>query len=143
MIAQLFVEENNSQGGKQIAGFTAEALDSLDAYPWPGNLDELVEVVREAHEQAEGPEITPRELPAQIHLAARAAAHPRRAEATIVLDEFLGRVERELLQRALARAKGNKAKAARLLGMTRPRLYRRLVQLGLEDGHEEAAPWEE
>ncbi len=49
-----------------------------------------------------------------------------------MLDEFLARVERELLRRAVAQAKGNKAKAARLLGMTRPRLYRRLVQLGME-----------
>ena len=48
------------------------------------------------------------------------------------LNEYLGRVERELIRRALARAKGNKARAARLLGMTRPRLYRRMVQLGLE-----------
>ena len=47
-------------------------------------------------------------------------------------DEFLARIERELIVRALDRAKGNKAKAARLLGMSRPRLYRRLVQLGLE-----------
>ena len=49
-----------------------------------------------------------------------------------MLDEFLAQIERELIVRALAQAKGNKAKAARLLGMTRPRLYRRLVQLGLE-----------
>jgi DNA-binding NtrC family response regulator len=37
-----------------------------------------------------------------------------------------------VILRALKRSKGNKAKAARLLGMTRPRLYRRIIQLGLE-----------
>ena len=72
------------------------------------------------------------DLPERLRLAAQAAAHPRRIEETIVLDEYLGRVERELIRRALARAKGNKARAARLLGVTRPRLYRRMVQLGLE-----------
>jgi transcriptional regulator with GAF, ATPase, and Fis domain len=72
------------------------------------------------------------DLPERLHLASQAAAHPRRVDETIVLDEYLGRVERELIRRALARAKGNKARAARLLGMTRPRLYRRMVQLGLE-----------
>ena len=57
-------------------------------------------------------------------------AHPPRVEETIVLEEFLGRIERELIERALRRARGNKSRAARLLGLSRPRLYRRLVQLG-------------
>jgi DNA-binding NtrC family response regulator len=134
MLAQLFVEEANVRSTKQVAGFSSEAMDRLDAYPWPGNIDELAQMVAQAHERAEGPQITPGDLPERIHLAAAAAAHPRRPEETIVLDEFLGRVERELIRRALARAKGNKTKAAKLLGMTRPRLYRRLVQLGLEQG---------
>jgi DNA-binding NtrC family response regulator len=89
--------------------------------------------VAEAHRHAEGPEIDADDLPRRLQLAARAAARPPRAEETIILDEFLGRVERELVRRALDRAKGNKARAARLLGMTRPRLYRRLEQLGLLD----------
>lgn len=132
LLAQLFVEEANAKGKKQLAGLSPEALDVLDGYAWPGNIDELIQVIREAHEKAEGVEISVNDLPRQLHIAQSAAAHPRRVEETIVLEEFLGRIERELLVRALARAKGNKTKAARLLGMTRPRLYRRLVQLGLE-----------
>jgi DNA-binding NtrC family response regulator len=131
LLAQALVEENNAQGGKQVGGLSAEALDRLDAYAWPGNLDELARAMAEAHQRAGGPEIAVADLPERLHLAASAAAHPRRKEETIVLDEFLGRMERELIRRALARAKGNKAKAARLLGLTRPRLYRRMVQLGL------------
>jgi DNA-binding NtrC family response regulator len=135
LLAQMFVEEANAQSasGKQLAGFSPEALDRLDAYAWPGNVDELAQMVAEAHERAEGPEITPVDLPERIRLAAAAATHPHRAEETIALDEFLGRIERELIERALGRAKGNKTKAARLLGLTRPRLYRRLVQLGMEE----------
>jgi transcriptional regulator of acetoin/glycerol metabolism len=133
LLAQLFLEEANTQGGKQLGGFTPEALDQLDAYLWPGNVDELAQVVAQAHRQAEGPQIGLRDLPERFRLAAEAAAHPPRSEEMIVLDEFLGRVERELIRRALARAKGNKAKAARLLGLTRPRLYRRMLQLGLEE----------
>jgi DNA-binding NtrC family response regulator len=71
-------------------------------------------------------------LPERLRLVSQAGAHPHRPEETIVLSEYLGRVERELIRRALARAKGNKSRAARLLGLTRPRLYRRMVQLGLE-----------
>ena len=88
----------------------------MAAYSWPGNVDDLVRVVHEAHQRAEGPQIGLRDLPQQVHLAASAAAHPRRVEETIVLDEFLTRVERELLSRAMVRAKGNKTKAAKLLG---------------------------
>jgi len=131
LLAQLFLEECNAAGPRQIGGFSPEALDRLDAYPWPGNLDELAQVVAESHRCATGREIGPKNLPERLQLAAQAAACPRRTEETIVLDEYLGRVERELIRRALVRAKGNKARAARLLGMTRPRLYRRMVQLGL------------
>jgi DNA-binding NtrC family response regulator len=133
MLLQLFVEEANAKtkSPKQVAGFSREALDRLDAYAWPGNLDELIRLTAAAHAKAEGVEIVSGDLPERIRLAAEATARPRREEETIVLDEFLGRVERELLRRALRQAKGNKTKAAKLLGMTRPRLYRRLVQLGL------------
>lgn len=136
-LAQLFLEELNISSERQLAGFTSEAMDCLDAYPWPGNLDELVQVVSEAYRRAERTEIGVADLPERIHLAAAAAAHPRPVESRIVLDEFLGRIERELIERALRRAKGNKTKAAKLLGMTRPRLYRRLVQLGLAPPEEE------
>jgi DNA-binding NtrC family response regulator len=134
LLAQILLEEVNSRGSKQLAGFSSEALDCLDAYSWPGNCDELAQMVAEAHQRAEGPYVESTDLPERIHLAAYAAAHPARIEESIVLDEFLGRIERELVSRALAQAKGNKTKAAKLLGMTRPRLYRRLVHLGLEEG---------
>jgi len=132
LLLQLFLEEANARSEKQLSGFSPEAFDCLEAYPWPGNVDELVRVVNQSHERAAGPQIALGDLPDQIHLAASAAAHPRRVEETIVLDEFLTGVEKELLQRAMARAKGNKTKAAKLLGVSRPRLARRLVQLGLE-----------
>jgi DNA-binding NtrC family response regulator len=131
-LAQLFLEEANAGAIKQVGGFSPEALDALSAYRWPGNVDELAAMVREAHERAAGGEVTVKHLPKRIHLAADAAAHPPRVDEPIVLEEFLARVEKELIARALRRAKGNKSKAARLLGLTRPRLYRRLVQLGLE-----------
>jgi DNA-binding NtrC family response regulator len=132
LLAQLFLEDLNAASPRQIAGFTPAALDLLDAQPWPGNLDELAQAVAEAHQRAGGREIDATDLPERLRLTRQAAGQPRRTEETIVLDEYLARVERELIRRALARAKGNKARAARLLGLTRPRLYRRMVLLGLE-----------
>jgi DNA-binding NtrC family response regulator len=132
VLAQLFLEESNAHGARQLGGFTPAAIDALDAYPWPGNLDELAEVVAVAHRRATGAEIDAKDLPDKLHWVAQAAAHPRRVEEKIVLDEYLRKIERELIERALHRSKQNKTKAARLLGMTRPRLYRRMWQLGLE-----------
>jgi DNA-binding NtrC family response regulator len=133
LLAQSFLEEINASAGRQLAGFTPEALDALAAYPWPGNLDELADVVDQACERAAGSEIGPRDLPKQIHLAADAAQRPPRRDEPIDLVGLLANIETELIERALARSKGNKSRAAHLLGLTRPKLYRRLVQLGLED----------
>jgi DNA-binding NtrC family response regulator len=132
LLAQMFLEDFNAEGERQLQGLSPEALDQLAAYSWPGNIDELSAMVREAHRNAEGRLISPRDLPQRIYLAAAAERHPRRKDEPIDLDKFLAGIELELIQRALRRAKGNKTKAAKLLGLTRPRLYRRLVQLGLE-----------
>jgi DNA-binding NtrC family response regulator len=132
LLAQMFLEELNAEGKRQLQGFTPEALDQLAAYPWPGNIDELSGMVAEACRAAEGRLVTPRDLPQRIYVAAAAERRPRRVDDAINLSKFLAGVELELIERALRRAKGNKTKAAKLLGLTRPRLYRRMVQLGLE-----------
>ena len=137
LVAQWFVEQANSRGGKQVSGFSAESLDRLAGYHWLGDVAELEAMVAEVHANCEGDEITPRDLPPRVAWAAEATARPRKIEETIVLEEFLARIERELIERALAQARGNKTKAARWLGMTRPRFYRRLVQLGFDVGDEE------
>jgi DNA-binding NtrC family response regulator len=101
----------------------------MAAYSWPENVDELAAFVREASRRAGGPMIEAGDLPRKIHLAADAASHPRTPDRSIVLPDFLDRIEAELIERALKQAKGNKAQAARLLGINRPRLLRRMTQL--------------
>ncbi len=133
LLAQLFLEEFNAVGGKQLSRFTDDALDRLAAYSWPGNMDEMCALIGAACEAAEGPAVSVADLPKKIHMAAEAAAFSRKSDETIVLDEFLAEIERELIERALRRAKGNKTKAAELLGVTRARLHRRLPQLGLDN----------
>lgn len=137
LLAQLLLENLNAGGGKQLRGFAADAMDRLVLHDWSGQVDELAAVVRQAFAQTEGFEITAADLPKQLRLAAEAARHPRPKTETIDLEKFLTRVELELIQRALRQAKGNKSQAARLLGITRPRLYRRMMQLGLATGDDE------
>jgi DNA-binding NtrC family response regulator len=133
LLAQLFLERANAHGDKQVGSFSDKALDLLAAFPWTADLDELEQVVGESHAACQGAEITTANLPPAIRQARHATAHPPKPEEPIALEEFLGRVELELIQRAMAQAKGNKTKTAQLLGLSRPRLYRRLVQLGLAE----------
>jgi len=133
LLAQAALEDLNAAGEKQLQGFSDEALQLLAAYPWPGNLDELRDVIRHAHDHATGPWVEAQDLPQSLRLAP--VAFSAGAEAAINLDAVVRRVEVELIQRALLKAKGNKAQAARMLGLTRQRLYRRMEQLSLfEDG---------
>jgi DNA-binding NtrC family response regulator len=133
-LTQALLEAENARGGKQLSGFTSEALDQLASYDWPGNTVELIEAVREAHRQAGGRSITLAELPRRLALASEAAAYSKRALQPINLEQTLSQIETELIRRALAQAGGNKTRAAELLSMTRPRLLRRLAQLGLAGG---------
>lgn len=138
ILAQYFLETCNRGSEKQVGSLRPEALDALALYSWPGELAQLQQVIETAHAACGSHGLATSDLPPVIHHAEWAAAYPRREPEKIVLDELLARVEREAIERALARAKGNKSGAAALLGMTRPRLYRRLVQLGLAGGDVEA-----
>jgi DNA-binding NtrC family response regulator len=145
LLAQWFLEQQNARALQedkkpgqpksnaavaQRSGFAADALDLLTLYHWPGNMDELVHVAAESHANAKGTLVRANDLPIRLHQTADAQAI-RSVEEQIDLENYLHSLELELIQRALKAARGNKAKAARLLGMTRPRLYRRLEQLGL------------
>jgi len=132
LLAQAIIEQLNVEGEKQLAGAAPEVLDRLALYSWPGNVGQLAEVLAEAHRAAAAPLIQQRDLPRSFRLATEAQPlAPAKAQPQIVLDDFLRQIERELIERALRQAKGNKSRAAKLLGTTRPRLYRRMVQVGL------------
>jgi DNA-binding NtrC family response regulator len=115
-----------------LAGLAPAALDRLASLPWFGNVEELRSVVREACEQVNTVWIGEADLPRRVRAISAAGAHPPRPIEEIKLDAFLLEVERELIQRAMKRSRNNKAKAARLLGISRARLIRRVAQLGLE-----------
>ncbi len=133
LLAQALLEEQNARGNRQVGSVATDAMDQLALYPWPGEVDELAEALATAYAQCQTADIQLPDLPAKFRHAADMMDRPRHEDEQIVLDEFLANIEMELISRALAQSGGNKARAARSLGMTRPRLYRRLVQLGLAD----------
>lgn len=133
MLAQMFLEENNETINRQRSGFTSDALDFLVQYYFPGNIEELEELVAEAHRKSDATLITAADLPVRIRNVWEAAAQVPADNKPIELEPFLQNIEKELIERALHLADNNKSKAAELLGITRPRLYRRLEFFGFID----------
>src|SRR3989454_720754 len=118
--------------GRPAAGITREAQEQLLAYSWPGNVRELRNAVERALILSDGRPVTPE------HLSMPAEAPPPVTEGPAVVPQGfpsqgfdLEAAERELVERALRQTGQNKAKAARLLGLTRTKLYTRMQRFGL------------
>ena len=104
-------------------GFSADALQAIDDYQWPGNIRELQNRVKRAVIMAAGPRITALnlELPGSEPAA---DLNLRRRRDELVLS---------ILRRALAQSGGNLTVAAKLLGVSRPTLYDLMRQHGLRE----------
>lgn len=119
-LSEAFLEEIGRSFGRPPAGMTREAKEALLGYRWPGNVRELRNVLERAAIVCEGGLIAPEHL--VLEKDDRGAA----SQTTNIKD-----VERELVRQVLRECNGNKAKAARRLGLTRKQLYGRLRQYGL------------
>jgi DNA-binding NtrC family response regulator len=108
----------------------------LVAYDWPGNVRELFHVVERAAVMCSAEVIDVADLPPALALSRAAAALSRPAGAFdafegMPLREALAKLEKHLVERALGRSGGNRAEAARLLGIARPQLYTKMDEHGL------------
>jgi transcriptional regulator with PAS, ATPase and Fis domain len=127
ILAQALLEQGNGRSGPAYAGFENDAMECLARYAWPGELDELTRVVDEMRAAATPPVLRLGDVPSYIRIAVRDRVSTLPvAEETINLDGFLADIEAELIHRAVEHARGNKSHAARLLGISRARLLRRL-----------------
>jgi len=124
----------NQTTQQQIGGFAEEVWQQFREYNWPGNLDELSAVIREARAACTGPTIGRKDLPFRFRTGLDAqAVGPLIRPRVVPLEQLLARIEIEQIQIALEQSSGNKSQAAQLLGLTRPRLYRRMKTLGIAD----------
>jgi DNA-binding NtrC family response regulator len=117
----LLLKHYLAQFAKRAVELTPDALARLGAYRWPGNVRELRQACERATLLARGPMFTWDDFGL---MAPTAAA---REEPTLDLEQR----EREAVQAALAQADGNISQAARLLGVSRAALYRKLEKHGL------------
>ena len=135
LLADRFVSDLGARMAKGDVGLSRDAREALLRHTWPGNIRELQNAVERALIVSDGGlltaaqlgigqaiphgEISPRTQP--IPAADAAPARP------------LAEIEQQAVQDALRESKGNKSKAAVLLGLTRSQLYTRLKRHGLED----------
>ena len=132
LLSQAILEGLNRNGNKQVSSIEPPALQLLQDYDWPENLDQLVAVITIAFDNCSGDSISLAMLPEFIQQEIKARQFATRPETKIELTPYLESIEAELIQRALTHSKGNKSRASRMLGISRPRLLRRLKQLNLE-----------
>lgn len=115
--------------------FTQEATDLLLTFPWPENLNQLRAAIREAVNHAVLTSvISPQHLPLALRTYPGSVSTGESAKfEPIELDAVLLDVEKVLIRRAMKLSPRNRAQVARWLGISRPRLLRRIEQLGLGD----------
>jgi two-component system response regulator AtoC len=112
-------------------GVSAEAMNALLAYEWPGNVRELIHVIERAAVMCSMEVIDTADLPSAL----REEAHAKPASSVAMpLREALAALEKQMILQALELAGGNRAEAARTLGIARPQLYTKLDEHGLTEG---------
>ena len=138
LLAQHFLTIFDNKMNKGINGFSDSVMDLLAKHSWPGNIRELEHVIERAYVLCTGDTITSDHLPADIITAEPPmhsrhepfAPQPTPMHSSEPLMESDNEVER--LLDALRRTAGNKAKAARLLGMDRSTLYRKISSYNID-----------
>lgn len=119
-----FIERFNSVFGRNVAGLSPEAMDVMQSHPWPGNVRQLENVIEGCFAMGVDRRIESKDLPATIRVstAAHVGEVPRLIES-----------EKILIERALKASSGNKSHAARILGISRTRLYNKIETYKIED----------
>lgn len=121
LFADLFIRHANEELNRTVEGFDSDAAELLASHSWPGNLRELNNVVKRAVLLTRGNKITTAEL-------TQAMGQIRTDNVLLLHDED---TERQRIITALQQTNGNKAKAARLLGIDRKTIYNKIEKLGI------------
>ena len=123
LLAHAFLEKFSKQYNKATKSFAPDAISAIKAHVWPGNVREMENCIKRAVIMSDGIRIDS----ADLGLAQR-----EEEPALLNLRQAREIAEREAISRALARVNGNVARAAELLGISRPTLYDLMSRLGLQ-----------
>ena len=138
MLAHHFLEKCAAGAPTIVRGILPGTMALLMQYHWPGNVRELENAIERAVSLSHGPLLTPDDLPEAIRHGgvqegeSTLSGGDQAGEAYLTLEE----VEKRHLIRVLKETKGNKVKAAKILGIDRRTLYRMAERFGLDLGED-------
>lgn len=132
LLAMAFVREFARENNKPVREFSPEAMESLMEHNWPGNVRELRTAVEHAVVLSRGDKILLRDLPASVRKQENPLSRPREAVAGPLPAMTIQDAEKQLIIRALEETNGNRAEAARRVGISRRTFYRKLKEYQLE-----------
>lgn len=128
LLVQAFLKRLGS-----MRSVSEEAMQKLIAYHWPGNVRQLRHVLENACVMSTAEVLDSEALDLEAPRGAVEQPGPEAPEASMDLKENIDQLTRRLIEKALERSGGNRAQAARLLGIRRALLYERMLQLGMRD----------
>lgn len=126
-MAHHFMQRFSLETKKNIAEIAPDAMERLLEYDWPGNVRELGNVIEHAVVLGQGPKIALDDLPSRI-----IAKEPRVIPESPLYREGLNTAKREMILKALSQAQGNRAAAAKALGLDAKYFLRLMKSLGID-----------
>ena len=133
LLVSRFLKEFSAENGNRVKGIDAVAMKALEDYSWPGNVRQLRNVIEKMVVLAAGEKLTAEDVPMEIRAPAApvppaptATAEPLPATPPIATAGSLEDAERAKILSVLTACKGNKSKAADVLGISRRTLHRKL-----------------
>lgn len=125
LLLKHFLDEFNRENGREIEGFSPDALDALKRYEWPGNVRELRNVVEQVVVLSRGQKIGVRDLPAHVR-----GGESGNGGVVLSGGGTLEEMEKVAIQQALKACEGNRTRAAEQLGISRRTLHRKISEYG-------------
>ncbi len=130
LLADHFLSESARRHGRTIEGLSPEVHEIFQGYAWPGNVRQFQNTIEHMVVMSEGTILTKNDLPDDFVREERPSSHAL-VSVSDIGNWTLERLERELIKLQLDRAEGNRAKAAKALGISERTLYRKIREYGI------------